>query len=354
MELTIGKWYGKVTIQNINMSGGWGPEGFLGIHETTKDIWQIELDVKFLHPFDDPLVVEECKKAGIPIDNLKNLKNMMPAALNINGTAAINGFSEYTHETKKYCEECRGKDVTRKKEFPKVIIQVSGNIDLAANKINFRFGDLPKEYNVGLSYWFSSNNVKLTEPNKIVFSYKHFEENAVDQNMTGELYPTEERLRKSISKEGLEFIAKLEGCVKNAQGLHIIYNDQAGRPTIGYGHLIKDNEKSQFQNGITEEQAINLLKSDIARFEDIVNNSLKENVTESQFDALVAFAYNIGEYGFKDSTALKMINNKSDIFTIERFWKDWNKITLKGLKQVSDGLVNRRNLEWLLYLQGRY
>lgn len=183
------KWYGNATIQNINMSGGWCSEdGFLGIHETTKDIWQVKLNVKFLHPFDDPLVVEELKRVGISIDHFKNFKNIMPPYMNIAGNAVISGFSENTHETRKYCEECTGKDGTWKKNFPEISISVSGDINFAKNEINFRFGDLPKGYNVGLNYWFSSENVKIVELNKIVLSYKYFEENVIDQNFIGELY----------------------------------------------------------------------------------------------------------------------------------------------------------------------
>lgn len=67
MELYIGNWSGKATIQNINMSGGWSSVGgFLGIHETTRDIWRVKFNVKFVHPLDDTLVIEEYKKAGLP------------------------------------------------------------------------------------------------------------------------------------------------------------------------------------------------------------------------------------------------------------------------------------------------
>jgi hypothetical protein len=185
MESYIGNWYGEATIQNVNMSGGWSSGRSLGIHKTTKEIWHINLNVKFLHPLDDPLVVEEYKKLGVPVDHLKS---MMSTSLSITGTATINGISEYTHKTREYCQECKGKDGTWKKDFPKILIPVSGNINLTENKINLGFGDLPKIYDVGLSYWFSSENVKMVAPDKIVFSYKRFEDNEIDQILSGELY----------------------------------------------------------------------------------------------------------------------------------------------------------------------
>lgn len=202
MEAYIGKWSGKATIQNINMFGGWGSGGSLGIHRTIRELWEVKLNIKFLHPLDDPLAVEEYEKVGIPVDYLKNLKNMLMLvpSLRITGNAGISGFSENTHLTKEYCEECKGKDGTQKKDFSEIFIPVSGDVILAENKINFGFGDLPKEYDVGLSYWFSSENVKLVEPNRIVLNYKSFEENVIDQNFTGELYRIE-LLKKTFPKD---------------------------------------------------------------------------------------------------------------------------------------------------------
>jgi len=187
--LYIGKWQGNAEIQNINMSGGWDSvSGFLGIHEITKEIFQIKFNLNFVHPLDDPLVIEEYKKAGMPVDYLENLRSMIFTSLRVTGNAAISGFSEYKHETKEYCEECKGKDGVWKKNFSEIIVPVSGEVDLTKKEVNIYFGDLPKEYNVELPYWFSSKNIKLLDQNKIEFNYKNFEENTVEQNLTGKLY----------------------------------------------------------------------------------------------------------------------------------------------------------------------
>ena len=65
------------------------------------------------------------------------------------------------------------------------------------------------------------------------------------------------------SKAGLEFIASHEGCVLN------VYEDVAGYPTIGIGHLIRDGE--DFSGGITRDQAIELLQDDAKEAEDCIN-----------------------------------------------------------------------------------
>ena len=87
------------------------------------------------------------------------------------------------------------------------------------------------------------------------------------------------------SQAGLEFIKQQEGCV-----LHV-YNDQTGHPTIGIGHLIQPGES--FEGDITEQQALELLATDVARFEEAVN-SYRLPLTQNQFDVLVDFSFNCG------------------------------------------------------------
>lgn len=159
----------------------------------------------------------------------------------------------------------------------------------------------------------------------------------------------EELVNKIFSENGINMLIRLEALILQ------IYKDQAGLPTIGVGHLIvSDAEKEEFKNGITKEKAIELLKKDIASVEKTVNESIKVVITQEQFDALVIFVFNIGENGFKSSSAFREINNAASFDIIGPLWKLWNKITINGVKQVSQGLVNRRNAEWELYSKGIY
>ena len=88
------------------------------------------------------------------------------------------------------------------------------------------------------------------------------------------------------SAQGIQFIIDQERVV-----LHV-YHDQAGYPTIGCGHLIKDGEN--FPGPITREQAMDLLAQDVARFEAAVNSYVLD-LTQNQFDVLVDFTFNTGE-----------------------------------------------------------
>lgn len=86
-----------------------------------------------------------------------------------------------------------------------------------------------------------------------------------------------------INDSGLQLIKSFEGCKLTA------YKDAVGVLTIGYGHTkgVKAGQK------ITQAQADEYLKQDIARFEKAVN-ALKMDFNENQFSALVSFAFNCG------------------------------------------------------------
>lgn len=88
-----------------------------------------------------------------------------------------------------------------------------------------------------------------------------------------------------ISTTGLNLIKSFEGCYLTA------YKCPAGVWTIGYGHTggVKSGQK------ITQAKAESYLKSDLARFEKhVMSYDKKYNWTQNEFDALVSFAYNVG------------------------------------------------------------
>lgn len=87
------------------------------------------------------------------------------------------------------------------------------------------------------------------------------------------------------SKNGIEFIKQFEECRLTA------YICPGGELTIGYGHT---NGVKKGQT-ITQEQADGYLAEDLAKFERLVEKYDTKYVwNQNQFDALVSFAYNIG------------------------------------------------------------
>lgn len=142
-----------------------------------------------------------------------------------------------------------------------------------------------------------------------------------------------------ISDTGLELIKQFEGCKL------VAYPDPAsgGDPwTVGYGHTGPEVVPGLV---ITQEQADKFLRNDLERAERCVNNAVKGNITQNQFDALCDFVYNLGCGALGKSTLLRCINSGDDIVAAEEFGK-WNRAAGK----VMAGLTRRREAERDLFL----
>ncbi|MDR2685604.1 MAG: lysozyme [Rickettsiales bacterium] len=136
--------------------------------------------------------------------------------------------------------------------------------------------------------------------------------------------------------------------IKRHEGLRLgKYLCPAGRPTIGYGHLILPSENLQT---ITESEAHTLLTRDLNIAEDAITKLIIRPLTQNEFDALVSLVFNIGANAFRSSTLLKYINDKNYCSptypTIKDAWLSWCHIS--GIK--NEALLSRRQSEWSLYI----
>jgi len=137
-----------------------------------------------------------------------------------------------------------------------------------------------------------------------------------------------------ISLEGLSLIKRFEGCRLKA------YKCSAGVLTIGYGHTGGVTETDT----ITQDDANKLLQEDVAKFEEYVDDNVIVELNQGQFDALVAWTFNLGPGNLRESTMLKKLN-EADYTSVPNEMKRWNKAGGKTL----DGLVRRRNADALLF-----
>lgn len=134
-----------------------------------------------------------------------------------------------------------------------------------------------------------------------------------------------------ISEKGIDLIKQFEGCKLTA------YKDAVGVLTIGYGHTgdVKLNQK------ITQKKADELLKADLHRFEVHVSEYRKKyKFSQNEFDALVSFAFNIGNINQLTKYGKRNKGQIADAILL------YNKAGGKVL----NGLVKRRKAEHDLFV----
>lgn len=129
-----------------------------------------------------------------------------------------------------------------------------------------------------------------------------------------------------LSERGLALLKVSEGFRSQ------VYKDINGFPTIGYGHKLLPIES--FPDGVSEEQAAALLKSDIYSAQTAVARLVKVPLTQGQYDALVDFVFNLGPGRLAVSTLLKMLNaGKYDGASLHLLeWDHANHIEVAALK----------------------
>lgn len=148
-----------------------------------------------------------------------------------------------------------------------------------------------------------------------------------------------------ISKEGISLIQSFEGYRSKA------YKDSKGLWTIGWGSTKIFNREVLPSDEVTPEQAEEQFQKDIVRFENAVNKLVKSNLTQKQFDALVSFVYNIGEYAFKNSYLLVKLNI-GEYYSIPRELIQWCHSEINNKMVKVKGLLIRRLKEATLFAEG--
>lgn len=142
-----------------------------------------------------------------------------------------------------------------------------------------------------------------------------------------------------VSQTGISFLQAREGVELTA------YNKD-GKWTIGYGNTYYENGTAVKKGDtITLERAKSLFTIILKEYETGVTNALTAKVSQSNFDALVSIAYNIGMTAFRNSTLLKLVNKNPSDSAIRNEFAKW--VYSQG--KVLNGLVTRRRLEADLY-----
>jgi len=145
-----------------------------------------------------------------------------------------------------------------------------------------------------------------------------------------------------ISQQGIDLIKSFEGCRLKP------YLCPAKFWTVGYGHVIGNGATlAEADNRLfTKEEVDVLLRTDLARFERGVLRYCTVHLTQSQFDALTSWAYNLGLGTLQRSTMRQKILRKDGEAASKELLK-YDKVGGKAIK----GLTRRRQAEYRLFTQ---
>ena len=145
------------------------------------------------------------------------------------------------------------------------------------------------------------------------------------------------------NQAGIDLIKTWEGKRLTA------YPDPAtgGEPfTIGFGHTSRAGPPAVKKGmRITDQQATDILKADLVKFEDAVVKALTKCPTANQFAAMVSLCFNIGPGAFSKSSVVRKFNAGDTAGAANAFLL-WNRAAGK----VMAGLTRRREAEKKLFL----
>lgn len=136
---------------------------------------------------------------------------------------------------------------------------------------------------------------------------------------------------------------RLIDLIKEHEGLKLkAYICPAGKNTIGYGH------RTNTLKVISKKEAYALLLKDLNKIDKVLKGLVIKTLSESKYEALLSFCYNVGTYKFKNSTLRKLINENPNNPDIRLEFAKWR----KGGGKVLNGLVKRRKSEASMYFGG--
>jgi lysozyme len=142
------------------------------------------------------------------------------------------------------------------------------------------------------------------------------------------------KLHPRVTRSLVELVKRFEGLRRRAARL------PDGGFTLGYGHTRAAREGGV----VTPEDAEALLYYDLSEVAEKVDAWTFAPLNQNQFEALTAFAFNIGLQNFRCSTVLKRLN-EGHYLEAAAALELWRKADFEGEELVIDALVRRRAAE---------
>jgi lysozyme len=144
----------------------------------------------------------------------------------------------------------------------------------------------------------------------------------------------------ALSATGLGLVKRFEGFRATPLAL------PQGGWLVGYGHV----RLGAAGAAISKPEASDLLALELAAFERLVNEAVTAPIRQSQFDALVSFAFSIGKEAFVASSVLRRVNAE-EFLAAALALEAWRKADVDGALKTVEPLVRRRAAEKALFLK---
>jgi lysozyme len=140
------------------------------------------------------------------------------------------------------------------------------------------------------------------------------------------------------SQAGIDLIKRFEGCKLKP------YLCPAKFWTVGYGHVIGNGKEAPEKQLYTRGEIDELLRTDLARFEQGVLRYCPVPLTQFEFDSLVSFSFNLGLGVLQRSTLRRKLLRQDRQAAAKEILK-YN----KAGGQVLKGLTRRREAEYRMF-----
>ena len=149
----------------------------------------------------------------------------------------------------------------------------------------------------------------------------------------------------TVSQDCIELVKKFEGLHKvKDDGMVHAYRCPAGKWTCGFGGTRGVRSGDTWTKEYSEMRLI----EDLEEHGKIVKKYVNVPLTQSQYDALTSFVFNLGGGAFRSSTLLKRLNSGNYDDCPEQIMR-WNKAKVDGKLTPLRGLTRRRSAEAAIF-----
>jgi lysozyme len=156
---------------------------------------------------------------------------------------------------------------------------------------------------------------------------------------------------RHLDEHGQRYIYAREAFMAKLYRDGTFWPDETPRWAIGYGHTCSHAEEEKYRGtSLTQGEAATLFRKDTFPRTEILNQQIKVEISQHEYDAVFSLVFNCGTRAFATSSVLSCLNSGDYDGACAHFadWVKWQ-ATPGGPLVKSDGLVLRRTLDQQLF-----